>query len=131
MFGAVDIKHPKLLPALREGVTAVRRRGAPGTIKALCRVEEPNPELAGKPCGKPKVSGNRPLANRLDCSASWEDFANDSGRLGWKGRRKRKIAQRRRGRAKRRKRGAQAEAYATWSQSKEVGHSGWRRWSNM
>ena len=45
MFGAVDIKHPKLLPALREGMTAVRRRGAPGKIKALCRVEERGPEF--------------------------------------------------------------------------------------
>jgi hypothetical protein len=45
MFGAVDIKHPKLLPASRESVTAVRRRGAQGKIKALCRVEERGPEF--------------------------------------------------------------------------------------
>lgn len=96
MFGAVDIKHPKLLPALRESMTAVRRRGAPGKIKALCRVEEPKPGLVPKPCGKPKVSGNRPLANRLDCSAYKGGFANDLGVGVTKGEEREKITRRRR-----------------------------------
>jgi hypothetical protein len=97
MFGAVDIKHPKLLPAF-PGKSGSGTAAASGRkIKALCRTDGPYPERIGKAFGKPRISGYGSLANRLDCNAGWGDFANDSRvAAACRGKEREKITRRRR-----------------------------------
>ena len=63
----------------REGLAAASQLESGGRNRArfAARIEGTRKQLVMR-CGKPKVSGYGPLANRLECSARRGDFANDS-----------------------------------------------------